>query len=188
VLLELPWRIGPRWLAMLACGLGAAVLGFGLGVLLTGSPAAAATSLAVSAGICAAHSTYRLRREWPGGNALSRSDRVAVLDAVRDGTDVADPALAPETVAWANTRRFYAERDERQRRTVMIGLAVLLFWVGGSAVEGRDWLLLVGAVLLATAELWWFARALPPRLARAGDRAWAAEVFAQRLVWREHRV
>jgi hypothetical protein len=186
VVIDLVWRIGPRWLAVLAAAVFGAAVGFVAGVVLTGSPLDAAKFFTVGPALCMPMQVVRLRREWPGGSLLSRSDRAKVLDAVRDGTDVADPALASETVVWANARRYYAERDDRQWPFAMVALGVLLFWVGGSAVESRNWLLLVSAVLLGVVDVWWFGSALPPRLARTGDRAWVAEGFAQRLVAREH--
>jgi len=185
VLTEFVWRIGPRWLAVVvAAAIGAAV-GFAAGLVATGSPLDSARFFAGVTAFGLAFQAHRSRGEWPGGNRLTRSDRCEVLDAVRDGTDIADATLASETVAWANLRRFDVERDERQRRGVAVALAVLLFWIGGNAIEGRNWLALASAVLLGVVDVWWFARALPPRLVRAGDRAWAAERFARRIVARE---
>ncbi|MGW5464360.1 hypothetical protein [Streptomyces sp. NPDC003996] len=122
-------------------------------------------------------SARRMGRAWPGARDWNAADRAAVVRATRRGEAIADPALAPAVVEYADGLSRVAEEDRLRRPLVLlvtalaIVLAVYDSFTAPTGVLVTSWL--VVALLLADI-VWW-----PGRRSRVLSRAERARELAR---------
>ncbi len=100
----------------------------------------------------------RMARHWPGSLDLNAAERVQVVQAVRRGTAITDPALAPAVRDYARGLHGAAENGIRWRWLIVLLLLVAVgttLWDAGNGSLGNTVASAIYLVLLVLEVFWW---------------------------------
>src|ERR1700712_4029487 len=78
----------------------------------------------------------RMARYWPGADTLSGAARVEVVNAVRHGERIADPALAPAVIDYGRGLHAAADDIRGWRWVIVFALVVAIAMSLWDAVSG----------------------------------------------------
>jgi hypothetical protein len=121
----------------------------------------------------------RMVRYWPGADRLSGAARVKVVNAVRHGGRIGDPALAPAVIDYGRGLHEAANDIRGWRWVIVFALVVAIAMSLWDAVSGSWGNLVASLVYLVLGGLevfWW-----PKRLAELLSNADRSATLARRL-------
>ena len=121
----------------------------------------------------------RMARYWPGADTLSGAARVEVVNAVRHGERIADPALAPAVIDYGRGLHAAADDIRGWRWVIVFALVVAIamsLWDAVSGSWGNLAASLVYLILGGLEVFWW-----PKRLAELLSNADRSATLARRL-------
>ncbi len=153
-------------------GIGVGLFFGALAWLDSGMPAAGAVVLVVLSIGYGVWIARRMLRYWPGSKHLTGEQREAVVSAVRSGSGIDDPTLAPGVLEYCRALHLAAEKGRPWRWVVVFLLVVAVSTALWDAAFGSVGNGVASAVylVLAALELFWWPKQLAELLANA-DRA-----------------